>query len=132
MAGIKDTKVAEQVKQAVQNVLNEAVQEAEENFGDMRSGTIVDRGKPTERKVPWTKAALEKAYPMVDLTPDENIPVIVHGVRYNLFQDQPCKVPSIVRDIYLDSKRETRKARHIINEMGPLVNLGVGGSEQEK
>ena len=73
---------------------------------------------------------MERLYPMVELTPDENIPVTVNGVRYDLFADKPCKVPSIIRDTYIEHRRLNRQTKTITNEMGALVNLGVGGDKE--
>lgn len=90
---------------------------------ELKPGTIVGRGTGMPYKIPWTKEHLERIYPMVELEPEDNIPVIVNGVRYQLFANVRMTVPSIVRDVYLESRRETRTA-HLPKQDSDLRGLG--------
>lgn len=73
-----------------------------------RPGQIVGEGLQ-RRKLRYSKKWLEENYPMVDLAPTETTTVTFQGVTYYLFADYTIKVPCIIADIYLESRRETRE-----------------------
>jgi len=81
------------------------------------------------QKKQYTPSDIAEQYPEVEFTPEETIPVTVHGVRYQLRQDVAIKVPSIVKDVYDESRRERRKA---IVVPGINIATGAGGLEAEK
>lgn len=89
-------------------------------------GTIIGQGTGMPYKVPWSRQAIERLYEMVEFIPDENVPVTVHGVRFDLFADRVNRVPSIVKGIYEDSRRETRTA-HLPKQDSDRRGLGIPG-----
>lgn len=95
-------------------------------------GTVVDSGKPSARKIPWTLKDMEK-YPKRVFTPEETVPVTVHGLKYQLIADQEITVPSIVYDIYMEHRKSMRDQRNIIyTPMGPVSKSpGAGALEPE-
>ena len=76
--------------------------------------TIVDKGLPTVHKT--SKKGLLPLYPVVTFVPAETIPVIVHGVRFQLIADVPFTGPSIVQDIYMNHRADMRDAFHTEQE----------------
>jgi len=60
-------------------------------------------GSPILTKVPHTREWMESHYEMVDFCPPRTGPVNVNGVGYNLVARQHVKVPSIIRDVLLQS-----------------------------
>lgn len=124
------SKFKEEVKKAMEEVAEEVIEEvASESMQDKPPGTIVDRGKPSARKVPWTRGYLKTAFPQVTFVPEETIPITVQGITFQLIADQEVTVPSVVRGIYDDHRKAMR--RHPVIP-GVNVNLGYGGLEPEK
>lgn len=100
-----------------------------------RPGTVVDNGKPTAHKVPWKFSDMEKMYPSVTFTPEETIPITVHGLKYQLIADQPISVPSIVKDIYDDHRKAGRSSPKVfVSSAGDVVGItpGAGPLEPER
>ena len=122
------------LRDAVREVIEEIVVEEEEVAAEgLRPGMIVDRGKPSARKVPWTEKAMRETYLEVTFTPEETVPVTVNGVRFQLISDRPATVPSVVRDIY-DEHRKARRSQSkvIMTSSGPVNVLpGAGALEPE-
>ena len=70
---------------------------------------------------------------MVTFTPEENCPVTWNGIKYDLFSDTPVTVPSVIRDIYDNYRKETRQAGKAVRLLSGEVMkpLGVGALEPE-
>ena len=93
--------------------MNKELSETEEQQDQLARqntpGAYLDVGKPTVRKVPWTKAAVEAAYPMVDIYPARNVPVQFSKAKYFLIAGIKNTVPSIIADIYQESELKARQ-----------------------
>lgn len=98
-----------------------------------KPGTILDYGKPSSRKVPWTYKDME-VYPKKTFTPEETMKVTVHGLTYQLLADQEITVPSIVYEEYAKYRKAMRDQSTIImTNMGPVTKTpGAGGLEPEQ
>jgi hypothetical protein len=71
-------------------------------------GSYVEDGKdagggPLLKKVPHTRKWMEANYEMVDFCPPRTGPVNVNGVGYYLVAHQHVRIPSIIRDVLLQS-----------------------------
>ena len=126
-------KLKEQVKEALEDLVDDVV---DETTAERKPGQILDNGKSTARKVPWQRSEVEKTYPKVTFTPEENIHVTVHGHIWYLHADETVTVPSIIKDIYDEHRRQNRKnsASYRITPAGDAVHvsLGAGALEPEK
>jgi len=79
-------------------------------------------GQKIISKKPYTRRWVERHYPMVSLTPEENVPVTFNGVRWDLRASVEVRVPKIVYDIY-----HARRAGHVANaeRFPPLTQAEV-------
>ena len=85
-------------------------------------------------KVPYSRRDIERVYqPMVTFIPEENIPVTVQGVQYDLYADREITVPYIVKNIYEEHKKAERaRGRGVTLSSGEYVPVtGVGGLPPE-
>lgn len=123
------------LREAVHEAMEEVVAEEEEALlADRKPGQILDRTKLTARKVPWTRRDITGGYPAVTFTPEETIPITVHGQRWQLISDQVITVPSIIKEIYDEHRRAIRASpRVLVSPAGDTVHVlpGAGGLEPE-
>ena len=129
--------VKEAAKEAAREALEIAFNEAEEEFyGDKPPGTIVDLHKPNARKIPYTRAWLEKNYPMVSFIPDETVPVNWNGIKYQLISGEEINVPLPIKGIYDDTRRlQSRMGRNrFVTQTGDVISVspGAGALEAEQ
>ena len=73
-------------------------------------------------KVPWTKKDVEEIYPLVEFIPEETLKMVYQGLGYQLIADRVCKVPSIIRELYVEKRKKER-------ELGRGVYLADGSFE---
>jgi len=111
-----------QAKEVLAEIVEEAVKEQEE-IGERVPGKVV-RGI----KTPWTRADVDKIFPIVSLIPEQTIRVTYNGVSYQLIQDLEMVVPSVIRDIYNNSRKRVRQGTQI---PGVFVEGGAGGLPPE-
>lgn len=101
-------------------------------------------GRTTTAKVPYTREWIETHYEMVDFCPPRTTLVTVHGIRWMLTDRVHQRVPSIVKDVAMQSfesdtaqpKRWTIEmdeavAKAAVDNPGkkmwtPLVHMGYG------
>jgi len=95
-------------------------------------GTIIDKGKPSARKVPWTYKDM-KQFPEVTFTPEETIKIIYNGLLYQLVADRETIVPSVIKGLYDDHRKAMRKQSDtIMTNFGVVkVSAGAGALEPE-
>lgn len=107
-------------------VLNELI--AEETAAPIVTGERPRPGSTINgQKVQWTHADVVREFPVVDFQPEETIKVTYQGVPYQLISNVKCKVPSVVRDIYYQSRRERDQApRDLQNSTGFLSTVSLG------
>lgn len=119
--------VAEEAKEAVGKLVEEAVKTAEEG------GDRVPGKKVHGVKTPWMRSDVDKAFPLCSFTPGKTMPVTYNGVRYQLIEGVEMLVPTIVRDIYNESEKKMREAGRNLPQQGfPVtVNPGAGGLPAE-
>lgn len=81
------------------------------NSADVPPGTVIDRGKPTERIKDWTERDLiQSGQQLVTFTPNETMPIIWNGLRCQLIADQEITTYKCFYDVYMEHKFETRFA----------------------
>lgn len=98
-----------------------------------------DKGRMIDR-VPWTAEFVWETYPTVEYIPPETEQVSVNGVSFQVFEGIPNKVPSIIRDIHMESYTARRNA--VRGQLAALensqyrasdgVNLTVGWAPKAK
>ena len=78
---------------------------------DVPPGTIIDKGKPTERIKDWTERDLAKSgMQIVSFTPMETIPVVWNGLRCQLIAGEEITTYKCFKDVYDEHIFETRFA----------------------
>ncbi len=113
--------VIEAARQAVQDVVEQAVKE-EEAGEDRAPGSVVNGVK-----VPWTWKACEKVFGVVEFTPATSQPVTWNGLTKYFLADVPQLMPAIHRDIYLDAiRRSKRDVAKSMADRGITVDAGAG------
>lgn len=100
----KRTADIEAAAKKIVSELVEATVAKEEEKGERIPGKIVNG-----RKTIWTQKDIEARFPICEFTPDETIPVIYNGIRYQLIADVSMVAPTIIRDIYLEHRRKMRQ-----------------------
>ena len=86
----KETKplISEKTKRILQGELQKVEQEVQEEAEVDKTvpGTKLDRYRQTARKVPFSKAYFEDSnrFKQVTIVPEENIPITIQGVKYEL------------------------------------------------
>lgn len=89
----------------------EQLSEERANAADVPPGTVIDRGKPTERIKDWTEQDLKKSgMPIVTFTPMETIPIIWNGLRCQLIAGEEITTFKCFKDVYDEHVFETRFA----------------------
>lgn len=86
----------------------------------------------TGTKVSWTKSDLEARFPIVELFSEENVKITWNGVVYQLLSGATHYVPSVIKDAYLQHRREARMAgKSMPTDSGftTTVELGAGSLE---
>ncbi len=113
--------VKKKTKQLLED-LKEAIEVQEDTIPvDRKPGEKYRVGGKTF-KVPWTKKAVEEVYPLVELIPEETLKMVYQGLYYQLIADRVCKVPSIIRELYIERRKKER-------ELGKGVYLSDGSFE---
>ncbi len=84
--------------------LAEKVAEEQDANQDRIPGKVI-RGV----KTPWTVKDMDKAYGIVTFTPDETIPITVSGIKFQLFDGMEITCPGIVKVVYDDYRRRTKR-----------------------
>ena len=106
--------MSKDIKETIREIVDQAVEEAErENISVTQSripGTIIDRGKPAEHKVPWTKSYFEEKFPKVDFYATESRLVTWNGLRYQIKGGQNNNLPQPIIQQYITSLEADRKA----------------------
>lgn len=101
----------------------------DQNEASLPAGTIVGRGTGAPRKLPWTRVKFLEAYPedtWEEFVPLRNQRVQVLGRVFYLWAGEPQRIPSIVKDVFMDSyKNDQNLLRDATTEqvgVGPLVS----------
>ena len=87
-------------------------------------------GSKELRKVPWTRAIVEKMFPMVEIFPEDTLPLTWNGVTYNITEGQTISVPQPHADIYRRFQRNKHAPKAgvmIIDGQAIVVRHGAGG-----
>lgn len=113
--------IQEAAKEAVNQLVETTILEQEEESAERIPGRVI---KGT--KTPWTRKDVDNAFPLCTFTPDETLPVTYNGVRYQLISGLEMLAPSIIRDIYLDSRKRRMEAAKNMRMLGVTVDPGVG------
>ena len=92
--------------------------------GRIRPGTILDRGLPSEHKMPYSRRDIEEIYGMVEYEPPVGGQVTINGHTWYLEAEAVNIVPRIVRDEFR-RQREADKAsgRRVLRD-GGVTQLG--------
>lgn len=111
------------VSAVIEGVIEEKVAEGERIPGKEVHGL----------KTPWTEKDVWDTFGGCTFVPGESIPVTYNGVRFQLLADRENHMPTIVRDIYLEHVKRTRRAGKSIPGAGfeTTIAIGAGGLPPE-
>ena len=117
----------------LREIVDEISFEADERIQNESGGERVPGKVVNGQKTIYTENDLIKMFPIVTFTPEETVPLIFNGVRYQAMNGVEMHVPQCIKEIYDRHKRELRK-RPELPEEGYVneVALGVGALEPER
>ena len=102
------------IKETIKEIVDQVTEEAErENIKVTQSripGTIIDKGKPSEHKVPWTKSYFEAQFPKVDFYATESKRITWNGLRYQIEGGKNNNLPQPIIQQYITSLEADRQA----------------------
>jgi hypothetical protein len=84
-------------------------------------------------KTSWTRKDIETRFPIVEFLSEENIVITWNGVPYQLLQGATHYLPSVIRDAYLNHRRELRTSKTLPEDRGftNIIDLGTGALPPE-
>ena len=94
---------------------------------DSVPGTKVDRYLGTSRKIPFSMQWFKDHYPLVEVTPEENLPVTINGVRVDFRTDVVVKVPEPFAAEYHRWRKDMRSMHRSNLRAGGAFPEGVVG-----
>ena len=77
-------------------------------------------------KVTYTYQDLKRMFPIVTFTPEETITLTFQGVPVQAYADREMHVPECFKQIYDQHRREQRINTKQMQDLGIVVDLGVG------
>jgi len=90
-------------------------------------GSKVDKYLSTARKVPFTLKWFQEHHPMVEVIPEENVPITINGVRIDFRLDQKITVPAPFKAEYERYRSAIRRAGRSGFRAGSTLPEGVVG-----
>lgn len=87
------------------------------------------------RKVPWTRAVVEKQFPMVEIFPEDTLPLTWNGITYHIFEGHPIMVPQPHADIYRRYQRNKHAPKAgvvVVDGQAIVVRHGAGGLNDDE
>lgn len=85
-------------------------------------------------KTSWTRKDIEERFPVVEFLSEENIVITWNGVPYQLLQGATHYLPSVIRDTYLNHRKQLRMAGKASTEdrgFSTITDLGAGALPPE-
>jgi hypothetical protein len=90
-------------------------------------GTKVDKYLPTARKIPFSLQWFKDKYEMVEITPEETVPVTINGVRIQFETDKTITVPAPFASEYHRYRQQMRNVARSGLKAGSVLPDGVVG-----